>query len=251
MTIKCLAFDLDGTLLLDESKKMDPRTVDSIKRAMDQGIHIVIASGRDKNGCKFVYEPLGLENGNHFLALVNGQIVYDFENQEYDLDDVLTAEDGVKIQKVCKEFGVEGIFQCGYDFYSYISSLNRVKKKVINAILGEPDDYGLKDGKENRNFIDLPFEEIRLTQDINKVIMVHTPRFFEKNFEFAGRVFDKAGQMDSGPVMDIFPLIFHVPFELSRNLRIFGCTLPRSIWQRQATCSSRRATRPVRKTSHG
>ena len=54
MTIKCLAFDLDGTLLLDESKKMDPRTVDSIKRAMDQGIHIVIASGRDKNGCKFV-----------------------------------------------------------------------------------------------------------------------------------------------------------------------------------------------------
>ncbi len=51
MTIKCLAFDLDGTLLLDESKKMDPRTVDSIKRAMDQGIHIVIASGRDKNGC--------------------------------------------------------------------------------------------------------------------------------------------------------------------------------------------------------
>ena len=145
MTIKCLAFDLDGTLLLDGSKKIDPRTFDSIQKAMAQGMHVVIASGRDKNGCKFVYEPLGLENGNHFLALVNGQVVYDFENKEYDLDDVLTAEDGVKIQKVCKEFGVEGIFQCGYDFYSYISSLNRVKKKVKNAILGEPDDYGLKD----------------------------------------------------------------------------------------------------------
>ena len=165
MTIKCLAFDLDGTLLLDDSKRMDPRTVDSIQRAMEQGMHIVIASGRDKNGCKFVYEPLRLEDGNHFL------------------DDVLTPEDGIKIQKVCKEFGVEGIFQCGYDFYSYISSLNRVKKKVKNAILGEPDDYGLKDGRENRNFIDLPFEEIRLTQDINKVIMVHTPKFFEKNFD--------------------------------------------------------------------
>lgn len=36
MTIKCLAFDLDGTLLLDESKRMDPRTVDSIQRAMAQ-----------------------------------------------------------------------------------------------------------------------------------------------------------------------------------------------------------------------
>lgn len=134
MTIKCLSFDLDGTLLLDESKRMDPRTVNSIQRAMAQGMHVVIASGRDKNGCKFVYEPLGLENGNHFLALVNGQIIYDFENKEYDLDDVLTTEDGIKIQKVCKGFGVEGIFQCGYDFYSYISSLNRVKKKVKNAI---------------------------------------------------------------------------------------------------------------------
>lgn len=44
MTIKCLAFDLDGTLLLDESKRMDPRTVDSIQRAMAQGMHVVIAS---------------------------------------------------------------------------------------------------------------------------------------------------------------------------------------------------------------
>ena len=86
MTIKCLSFDLDGTLLLDESKRMDPRTVNSIQRAMAQGMHVVIASGRDKNGCKFVYEPLGLENGNHFLALVNGQIIYDFENKEYNFN---------------------------------------------------------------------------------------------------------------------------------------------------------------------
>ena len=70
MTIKCLAFDLDGTLLLDESKRMDPRTVDSIQRAMAQGMHVVIASGRDKNGCKFVYEPLGLENGNHLIQAI-------------------------------------------------------------------------------------------------------------------------------------------------------------------------------------
>ena len=42
MTIKCLAFDLDGTLLLDESKRMDPRTVDSIQRAMAQGMHVVM-----------------------------------------------------------------------------------------------------------------------------------------------------------------------------------------------------------------
>ena len=62
MTIKCLAFDLDGTLLLDGSKKIDPRTFDSIQKAMAQGMHIVIASGRDKNGCKFV--------NNHHLRIM-------------------------------------------------------------------------------------------------------------------------------------------------------------------------------------
>ena len=44
-------------------------------------------------------------------------------------------------------------------------------------------DYGLKKGGPNRNFIDLPYKEIELTQDINKVIMVHTAQFFEKHLD--------------------------------------------------------------------
>ncbi len=159
MTIKCLAFDLDGTLLTDQ-KEIDPRTKKSIQRAMEQGIHIVIASGRDKNGTSFVYEPLGLDKGKHYLALVNGQIIYDFEKKEYDLDDVLTPEDGLKIQQVCKQFDIEGIFCCGYDFYSYISEANRQKKIEREKTSGKPMDYGLKKGGPNRNFIDLPYKEI-------------------------------------------------------------------------------------------
>ena len=182
MTIKCLAFDLDGTLLTDQ-KEIDPRTFASIQRAMRQGQHIVIASGRDKNGTAFVYEPLGLEKGNHYLALVNGQILYDFEKKEYDLDDVLLPEDGKKIQQVCRKFDVEGIFCCGYDFYSYISESNRQKKREREKKYGKPMDYGLKKGGPHRNFIDLPYKEITLTQDINKVILVHTAQFFEDHLE--------------------------------------------------------------------
>lgn len=178
--IKCLAFDLDGTLLRDD-KTIDPRTMASIKEAIKKGVQVVIASGRDKNGCKFVYEPLGLEEGNNYLALVNGQIIYDFKNKEYDLDDVLMPEDGIKIQQICKQFDVEGIFCCGYDFYSYISKMNKLKKKIKEVVAGKPMDYGLKSGGKYRNFIDLPYEEVRLTQDINKVIMVHSEKFFKDN----------------------------------------------------------------------
>ena len=180
--IKIIAFYLYGTLLTSQ-KTIDPRTMAAIEKAKQAGMHIVIASGRDKNGCRFVYEPLGLEQGPHFLALVNGQILYDFEKKEYDLDDVLLPEDGLKIQEVCRKYNVEGIFCCGYDFYSYISRLGRIKKTVKTIVRGEPADYGLKAGASHRNFIDLPYKDIILTQDINKVCLVHSASFFDKNLD--------------------------------------------------------------------
>ena len=205
MTIRCLAFDLDGTLLNDQ-KEIDPRTKASIFRAMEQGMHIVIASGRDKNGTSFVYEPLGLDKGNHYLALVNGQIIYDFEKKEYDLDDVLLPEDGLKIQQVCKRFDIEGIFCCGYDFYSYISQANREKKIEREKKEGQPMDYGLKKGGPNRNFIDLPYKEIELTQDINKVIMVHTAEFFEEHLEDLKKALSDYDVLLIGPTwLEIMP----------------------------------------------
>ena len=88
MAVKMIALDLDGTLLRSD-KTIDPVTLSQLKRAQDQGIILTIASGRDKNGTKFVYEPLGLEDGNHYLALVNGQMIYSFARKEYELDEVL------------------------------------------------------------------------------------------------------------------------------------------------------------------
>lgn len=180
MTVKVLAFDLDGTLLRKD-KTVDPRTADAIHRAMDAGMHVVLATGRDRAGCEFVYKPLGLEEGENYLALVNGQILYDFAKKEYDVDDVLTPEDSVKIQNVCRKYGVEGIFCCGYDFYSYLTTPGRVRKQLRRIITGEPGDYGLKAASDVRTFANLPSKGKVITKDINKVCMIHSPRFFEKN----------------------------------------------------------------------
>ena len=80
MAIRCIALDMDYTTL-DRMGRLSPGNRAALERAIQKGIHIVIASGRDKNGTSFVYEPLGLEQGNHYLALVNGQIIYDFEKK--------------------------------------------------------------------------------------------------------------------------------------------------------------------------
>ena len=57
MTIKMIAMDLDGTLLRKD-KTIDPVTMSQLMRAQEQGIILTLASGRDKNGCSFVYEQL-------------------------------------------------------------------------------------------------------------------------------------------------------------------------------------------------
>ena len=144
-------------------------------------MHVVLATGRDRAGCEFVYKPLGLEEGENYLALVNGQILYDFAKKEYDVDDVLTPEDSVKIQNVCRKYGVEGIFCCGYDFYSYLTTPGRVRKQLRRIITGEPGDYGLKAASDERTVANLPSKGKVITKDINKVCMIHSPRFFEKN----------------------------------------------------------------------
>lgn len=223
--INILAFDLDGTLLKND-KTIDPRTLESIQKAIEEGLHIVIASGRDKNGCRFVYEPLGLENGNHFLALVNGQIIYDFKNKEYDLDDVLDAEDGLKIQEICRKYDIEGIFCCGYDFYSYISRLGRIKKSIKSHILGEPMDYGLKSGAAYRNFIDLPYKDISLQQDINKVCLVHSKAFFEKNLlQMKEDLSDYDVCMVGPDWMEIMPKGVSKASAIERIAKKLGCTM--------------------------
>ena len=103
MEIKCLAFDVDGTLTNDH-KKIDERTKASIFEAVEKGIHIVISTGRNKQGCEWIYKELNLEKGNHYLLLINGQEIYDFKNKTYIKDRLIEIDDCFKIEKVAKKY---------------------------------------------------------------------------------------------------------------------------------------------------
>lgn len=197
MAVKMIALDLDGTLLRSD-KTIDPVTLSQLKRAQDQGIILTIASGRDKNGTKFVYEPLGLEDGNHYLALVNGQMIYSFARKEYELDEVLDNEDAQKILRVIKKYDVEAIFCCGYDFYDYISKRQKMKKRLARVIHGQPMDYGLAKGHGERNFITIKDKD-DFTQDINKVVLVHTERYFRRHLDEIRRLLKDYDLLEVGP----------------------------------------------------
>ncbi|SHH51719.1 hypothetical protein SAMN02745199_1392 [Thermosipho atlanticus DSM 15807] len=76
--IKLIVSDLDGTLLNDE-KHIPPRNINALKKAINKGIHVSIATGRNYFSAKKYIEELGLDVP---IVLQNGAFIYmPFENK--------------------------------------------------------------------------------------------------------------------------------------------------------------------------
>lgn len=204
MDIKCLAFDVDGTLTNDQ-KEIDPRTKASIQEAMERGIHIVISSGRNKEGCEFIYEPLGLEKGNHFLSLVNGQQIYDFERDLYINDKLLSSQDCLKIERICRKYQCLARFTIGNTaaFYAPIPGLikellSRVKKtKKHGGSMSKGTKFKLKL---------LPYRDYVFKTPVNKVVFFRDEEFFVENLnQLKKELRDYDVMMVSDGWMEIMP----------------------------------------------
>lgn len=57
--IKMIVSDVDGTLL--SHGYINPKCIESIKKAQAKGIEFVVASGRDYYGVTSVLDPLGIK----------------------------------------------------------------------------------------------------------------------------------------------------------------------------------------------
>lgn len=75
MSIKLIAIDLDGTLLNDMGK-VQPQSIDTIKKAIKAGIKIVLATGRPLVSTKPLLKLLGLDNqDDQYVITFNGSII--------------------------------------------------------------------------------------------------------------------------------------------------------------------------------
>lgn len=124
--IKCIASDLDGTLL-PPTKIMPPETFPLIKELKQRGITFVPASGRQLPNLKKLFAPVAddiaiiAENGG--LAWFNGQIIY---LNPTPADDILYALDIIRREKdifpLCS--GVDCAFYDSDD-EQFIATLNK------------------------------------------------------------------------------------------------------------------------------
>lgn len=75
MNYKLIALDLDGTLLTTD-KKISQKNKEVLQKAMEKGVHVVLASGRPVNGMKNAAQELGLyQKDNYILSFNGGRII--------------------------------------------------------------------------------------------------------------------------------------------------------------------------------
>lgn len=82
---KILALDIDGTLTTS-NKDITPETVTAVKNLQENGIHVLIASGRSEFGVRHIVKELAFEkygsyvmafNGGRLINCATGEVVYD------------------------------------------------------------------------------------------------------------------------------------------------------------------------------
>ena len=96
---KLVAVDLDGTML-NQYGVVTENTKNAIKKAIEKGVEIVIASGRPIDSIKTIAKEIGSEK--YFIA-GNGSLIYDIQKDEIIYDKFLSKEKVLEIIKICEE----------------------------------------------------------------------------------------------------------------------------------------------------
>lgn len=96
---KLIAIDLDGTLLNSQGEISDENRL-YLKKTIDRGIEVVLASGRPIDSV----ENLSLEIGaNRYLISGNGAVVYGIQEKEILYNKFLSKAQVLNIIKMCKD----------------------------------------------------------------------------------------------------------------------------------------------------
>lgn len=100
--IRLIALDLDGTVL-NTQKHITARTIDAIRAAIAQGVTVIPATGRLKNGlpAEFINIP-----GVHYAVIANGAAVLDLQTGERLFEGCLTREEALWQYRATRKWDV-------------------------------------------------------------------------------------------------------------------------------------------------
>ena len=124
--LKLLAIDLDGTLL-NSYGDISNENKEAIKYAVNKGVEVVLASGRDPLTMQKISKELEIKN---YLIAGNGASVYDIKAQKNIYENFIDTNKALKIIKMCKE---NSIFFNLYTDKGIITESLNFNVKVFNS----------------------------------------------------------------------------------------------------------------------
>lgn len=155
---RLIAIDLDGTLL-NSYGEITEKNKEAIKYALNKGIEVVLASGRDPKTMEKISGELGIEN---YLIAGNGASVYDIRKEKNIYENFLEVEKALEIIKICKE---NSIFLSVYTTEGIITEGLKYNIKVFN--------------NENSNKPNRKRTNIEIVKDIYKYVSENKPNILK------------------------------------------------------------------------
>lgn len=146
---KLVAIDLDGTLL-NSYGEVSELNKKSIKKAIDQGINVVLASGRTISSVENLANELG---ANKYIISGNGAVVYDIKQKEIIYNKFLTKKQVLEIARICESNSI---------FYNVYSEKEIITKSLNYNVLFYHKENAQKSEEKRTN--------INIVSDIKKYI---------------------------------------------------------------------------------
>ncbi|GHA49563.1 sugar-phosphatase [Photobacterium aphoticum] len=101
---KLVALDMDGTLL-NSQKAISPRTKQAIHAAREQGVHVVLASGRPLEGMTKYLDELEMRGENDYVLSYNASLVQRIASKTVIRKQIMTGLDAKNIASLANDFG--------------------------------------------------------------------------------------------------------------------------------------------------
>ncbi len=133
---KLIAVDLDGTLL-NSYGNISEKNKNSIKKSMEKGAEVVIASGRPVSSAKAYANEAG---ANKYVICGNGSVLYDIQKEQILYNKSIDKQKVLQIIKICEENSI---------FYSiYTENLTIAKSLNYNILFYNNENKKMPDDKK-------------------------------------------------------------------------------------------------------
>lgn len=151
---KLVTIDLDGTML-NTYGIVTEKTKEIIKKTIEKGIDVVIASGRPIDSIKAIAKEIGSKK--YFIA-GNGALIYDIQKDEIIYEKYMKKEKVLEIIKICEENSIS------YNVYTDETILAKALK--YNVLYYYKENLKKEESKKtNISIVDNMYEYVKNMQE--------------------------------------------------------------------------------------